>query len=122
MKAMRMGDLALIGEARETYFFDGLAGCSSVSLPFPLLVLIARGRLDWLDCGVERLGPATSVATAERSSDSGSLSFPFPFSFAALTRALERKLLEVDEEDGVSRGTCSELGLLDSGLCWDKSI
>lgn len=30
----------------EAYFLDGLAACSSVSFPFPLLVLIARGRLD----------------------------------------------------------------------------
>ena len=43
---MRMGDLAREGQVRVTYLFDGLATCSSVSFPFPLLVLIARGRLD----------------------------------------------------------------------------
>ena len=46
VKTMRMGDAARKGEATNAYFFDGLATGSSVSLPFPLLVLIARGRLD----------------------------------------------------------------------------
>ena len=43
---MRMGDPTREGGAIDTYFFDGLAACSSVSFPFPLLVLVARGRLD----------------------------------------------------------------------------
>lgn len=43
---MRMGDPTREEQAGQTYFFDGLAACSSVSFPFPLLVLIARGRLD----------------------------------------------------------------------------
>lgn len=46
LEAMRMGDPGRKGQVRGTYFFNGLAGWSSVSLPFPLLVLIARGRLD----------------------------------------------------------------------------
>lgn len=83
---------------------------------------MARGRLNWLDGGVERLVPATPGMAAEESSNSGSLSFSFSFSLAALTRALERRFRVVDKDDGGSRGTCSELELLDSGLCWDKSI
>jgi hypothetical protein len=71
---------------------------------------------------MERLGPATSAATAERSSDSGSLSFSFSFSLAAFTRALERRFRGVDGDDATSSVSCSELELLDSGLCWDKSI
>ena len=43
---MRMGDTAREGQVKKAYFFDGLVACSSVSFPFPLLVLIARGRLD----------------------------------------------------------------------------
>lgn len=119
---MRTGDPVREGDARETYFFDGLGVCSSVSFPFPLVVLIARGRLDWLEGEVEWLEPAAPATTAERSSNSGSFSFSFSFSLAALTRALERRLRVVDKDDGGSRGSCSELELLDSGLCWDKSI
>jgi hypothetical protein len=52
----------------------------------------------------------------------GSLSFSFSFSLAAFTRALERRFRGVGEDDEASCGTCSELELLDSGLCWDKSI
>lgn len=119
---MRMGDPAHEVQVRETHFFDGLAAWSSVSFPFPLLVLMARGRLDWLDGGVVRLEPAAPATTAERSSNSGSLSFSFSFSLAALTRALERRFRVVDKDDEGSWGSCSELELLDSGLCWDKSI
>lgn len=114
-----------INESDATNFLVGRAEIvSGDSLPFPLLVLATRARLAEFVCGGMREVREESGTGGGWSPRSRSL--PFSFSLAALTLALERKVLGSDEVDADADDKdwviwCG-LELLDASCCWFNSI